>query len=326
MKVSFILVSYNTWQYTQRAISSIISHIRSVDYEIVVVDNASTDLSAALISQNFPDVVLIKNSENLGFSAANNIGVNASSGDFVCLLNTDTYFDDDFLKSFIGNAELRDGECAIAPTILNVDGTVQRSHFSFPTVTKIFIHSLGATRLAHALLASFSRGHVRLIKGKRPRKKLDQVPYVLFACVVMARSLYDSFDGLDERFKFYHEDCDFGFRMFNSGVRQYVDTESSITHIGGGSSRGVSVFAFENYYAGLLMFFYKHNRVKWYALRVIMWSTFLLRACLTVGGWYRTLLMPSTYKQVNDVPPFGSAYSRSRYYAKLAFRWLMWSE
>ena len=90
MKLSIVIVSYNVKGYLKQCINSILESKIHIDYEIIVIDNHSFDNSCEMILANFPNIKLISNDSNLGFSKAVNIGINAAKGDFICVLNPDT--------------------------------------------------------------------------------------------------------------------------------------------------------------------------------------------------------------------------------------------
>jgi GT2 family glycosyltransferase len=140
------------------------------------------------------------------------------------------------------------------------------------------------------------------------------VPYVLFACVLFEKDVTRRVGLLDEDFRFYHEDCDYGYRLFTNEVKQFIVPGSTITHIGGGSSSKNSVFSFENYYYGLLRFYKKHRPAQFRVLQATLVLVFIFRSFATIFGRYTTLSLPSTYGFDHGLQPFASPFKRCRYY------------
>ena len=313
--VSFVIVSFNTSDFTNNCLKSIYEYIGDINFEVIVVDNASIDDSKSMISSNFPEVKLIQNVKNVGFSAANNQGISIACGTYICLLNSDTYFNSNFIVPLINFCADRPDQVSVAPVLLNVDGSLQRSFFNFPSIPKITVHSIGLTNLAHNLVGFFLK--LGLFKSSIYNRELKvpvTVPYVIFACVLFKKDVIKRVGLLDEDFRFYHEDCDYGYRLFNNEVKQFIVPESTITHIGGGSSSRNSVFSFENYYYGLLLFYKKHAPVQFRVLQAVLVFVFLFRSLATIVGGYKTLSLPSTYGFDHGLQPFSSPFKRCLYY------------
>lgn len=313
--VSFVIISFNTREFTDKCLSCVYEHINDVKFEVIVVDNNSTDDSKEMILRKYPEVKLIQNEENVGFSSANNQGIGIARGTYICLLNSDTFFDTDFILPLLNFCAERTDEVSVAPVLLNVDGSFQRSFFNFPSISKIIVHSLGMTRFAQKTASNLSEFGLleSSIYSKIPKGPMT-VPYVIFACVLFKKDVTKRIGLLDEDFRFYHEDCDYGYRLFNNEVVQFVIPDSTITHIGGGSSSKNSVFSFENYYYGLLLFFRKHARLSFRVLQVVLVLVFLFRSVATIVGFYKTLSLPSTYGFDHGLQPFSSPIERCRYY------------
>jgi GT2 family glycosyltransferase len=134
MDVSVVIINYNTFQLTCDCIASVIEKTREISYEIIVVDNASTEVDADAFVMKYPDIKLVKNAQNVGFASGNNAGIAVASGDFILLLNSDTIL----INNAVGIALkfLRDHpECAVVGARLEFpDKTIQHSCQRFPSV------------------------------------------------------------------------------------------------------------------------------------------------------------------------------------------------
>jgi GT2 family glycosyltransferase len=328
MKLSIIIINFNTEVMTLDCLQSIKNNPIDAEYEIIVVDNGSVDNSVVNIRKFHPDVNLIESNINLGFSRANNIGIKESKGDFILLLNSDTLVHKGSLEGLVTLAEETHGNVSVAPKLLNADGTWQRSNFKFPSAVKIFIHSMGLTILAklivkNKLLSGFSYfGKYNFINDLDFNGTIS-VDYVLFACVMFPRRVVDQIGLLDENMFFYHEDCDYGYRLFLNNIPQLITDRSCITHYGGGSSRQFSKSSYLSYYKGLLYFFKKNYGFSSYiSLRILFLMAFFWRAVMTIFGYYAVLKTPTTYSTSIDFshcPPFDSVANRILFYIKIVF-------
>jgi GT2 family glycosyltransferase/ribosomal protein S18 acetylase RimI-like enzyme len=229
--VSIIILSWNDRQHLEECLDSLSHCTKSRRVEIIVVDNASTDGSPAVVETRFPTVKLIKNKENLGFPKGNNLGLLASSGKYVCLLNSDIKVLDGCIDAL---ADYMDAHAEIGmagPKILNEDMTHQSSCRRFPGWWNNFC---SATGLASVFPRSefFSGEHMFYFKGDRPMT-VD----VLVGCFWMVRREAIQQTGpLDECFFMYAEDVDWCKRFWKAGWRVAFYPQAQAIHYGGGSS------------------------------------------------------------------------------------------
>ena len=136
--VSIIIVNYNSFDLLDHCLGSIKDFTYNVNYEIIVVDNNSSQNGLEKIISTYPDVKFIRNTENLGFSKANNIGIIYASGKYILFLNNDTYFIENSLKKVLDFAEGINREVFIGCRLLNKDGSNQISLVNFDTVLNSF--------------------------------------------------------------------------------------------------------------------------------------------------------------------------------------------
>jgi GT2 family glycosyltransferase len=329
LDLSIVVVSYNTKTLTLQCLASVFANPPSCSFEVIVVDNASADGSADAIRASYPLVRVFVSPDNVGFSAANNIGIEASGGDQILLLNSDTIVPQGALDALTAFARTRESLSVVAPKLLNADGSFQRSFFNFPKAVKVLVHTLGLDDVVYAVFRSrLFRMAAECVPTLRfygetalDEREPREVPYVLFACVLIRRTVFEAVGLLDPNIFFYHEDCEFGYRLTRRGVPVWWIPESQVVHLGGGSSREASVLAYENYYKSLLYVFHKHeSSMHAFALRVAITSAFLVRAGLTFVGAYSVLEIPNTYKAPDTRvrAPFGSPAIRAAFYLRLA--------
>jgi GT2 family glycosyltransferase len=199
MDVSVIIVTRNTCALTRLAVQSVQDSRDSLAKEIFVVDNGSTDETPSALPAEFPKLKLIRSEMNLGFARACNLAAKKSSGEFLLLLNSDARLAPDALAPAI--AWLRaNPNCAVAGAqLLNADGSRQNSIANFPTL---------ATELLNKSLLR------RLWPKKFPGKEIEfpeplEVETVIGAFMLIRKSIWNEFGGLDERFFFFFEETDF---------------------------------------------------------------------------------------------------------------------
>lgn len=234
MKLSIIIISYNTEDLLKNCISSIISSIISFDYEIIVVDNHSTDGSLEMLKTNFPQVKVIANKENLLFAKANNQGATIAKGEYLLLLNSDTIVYGDNINRLVSYFEtLGQSVICVGSKILNEDGSIQSQGFTglshWATITKHF--KLGV------ILPSFIGKRI-LPPGTYPfnRNELHEVAWVSGACMLIRSDLYHKVGGLNENLEFYGEEPEFGFRTSKQGFKTVYYPYAEIIHLGGKST------------------------------------------------------------------------------------------
>lgn len=328
--ISIIIVSFNTCELTKQCISSIYQNInnKNLKIEIIVVDNNSSDESTSEIKINFPNVELIELDKNIGFSAGNNIGIKESNGKYIFLLNSDTVITENSIEKMHKFLYTSESIASVGPILLNEDGSLQRSYFNFPKIYKIMLHSFGLSSLILSCINFFNNKKILGIDSSFYSQDLStnfqpfETQYVLFAAVMFPRECIEKVGYLDEKMFFYHEDCEYGFRLFKANIKQWVLPEAKIYHLGGGSSSAVSEFAYKNYYKGLLYFYGKHYPyVSYIFLRIFLFIYFITKLFFSIFGLFKTLNIPSTYKRNKDVKTrsFDSSLKSTLFYAKLLF-------
>jgi GT2 family glycosyltransferase len=290
--VSIIIVNYNTRELLRQCLASLYETPAKLTFETIVVDNASSDGSAAAVRELFPRVVLVENQVNSGFSRANNIGIRMARGRYLLLLNSDTIVLPGALEELTGFLDRHEDVAAVGPMLLNGDGTLQRSWFNFPSVLKTFCHITGISPLVYRL-ARFDRIGRCLSRYGRPPAFLMttvtepmQADYLLLACLLVKRELFARIGLLDENLFFYHEDCELGYRARKERLNIWYLPEARIVHLGGSSSGKYPLATYRAYFKSLLYVFDKHETTtKRVLLRLAVMAGMLCRSsCWFLGG------------------------------------------
>lgn len=224
MDVSIIIVNYNTAQLTLNCIDSIKRYTKGVSYEIILVDNNSAEDISELMCY-YPDVIFIKNTSNLGFGGANNVGYKQASGKYVFLLNSDTYLLNDAISIFFNVMEgLPSDVVCIGTWLLNEDRTVGYSYGYYLSISSIF------------------NGMLKLLTKKRRainNSDMLEVEVVLGADMFI-RNTPDVIKGqiFDERYFMYNEENDFQYALAKENYKKLLIKGPMIVHLGGCSDDG----------------------------------------------------------------------------------------
>jgi N-acetylglucosaminyl-diphospho-decaprenol L-rhamnosyltransferase len=232
MDLSVITVSYNTRELLRGCLASVVSTLGSrLEHEVVVVDNASTDGTAAMLRQDFPWVRLLSNTENLGFAAGNNQGLAESRGRFLLLLNPDTVAREGALEAMVGLLEERTEVGVVGPKLLFPDGRFQHSAFRFPTLPMIFLDFFP---LNHRLVDSRLNG--RYPRALYARREPFPVDHPLGAALMVKRAAVEQVGVLDERFFMYCEEIDWCLRIKKAGWQILCLPQAEVVHFVGQST------------------------------------------------------------------------------------------
>lgn len=225
--VSVIVVSYNTRDITLACLRSIFDRTRNCRFEVIVIDNASSDGSPEAIAAAFPDVRLIANAQNRGFAAANNQGMRVARGKYLLLLNSDTEVNADTLSSTFEFAEAHRDIGVIGCRAYLADGQQQST---------LFRHlSLGHVLLNVAIPNTVLRRTTLLTRARYPHLDLDQshdVDIVAGCFMFVRRSAYEHVGGMDESFFMYAEEAEWCYRFTAAGWRVCYFPGASILHYG----------------------------------------------------------------------------------------------
>lgn len=254
MKLSIVIVSWNVKKDLVNCLRSIGENPASESFEVIVIDNASTDSTVEAVRNEFPEIVVITNSQNLGFAAANNQGIEKSRGEYILLLNPDTIVQLNSLNILIEFMDKNEDVGICGPQLLNQDGTVQPSVRGFPTFRgALYRH----TAFRH--LRIFKNEYKTWLMKSFDHKTRMDVDQVMGAAFLLRRTAIDSIGAMDEIFFMYYEEVDLCYRMKQAGWRIVFTPEAKITHLGGKSSGQMPVRRRIMMLTSLLKFFRKHR-------------------------------------------------------------------
>ncbi len=272
MKLSIIIVNFNTKELLSRCLNSIFSHPCSEPFEVLVVDNASSDGSSEMIKQTYPQVKLISNQENVGFARANNRGIREAKGIYILLLNSDTEVQKGSLQGLVNFMDYHPKAGAAGCQLLLPDGTPQSfTYGKDPTLPYL------VKRIFFMIL---KRKYLHRWSGD----KEIEIDWVTGACMIVRKKAIDSAGYLDENIFMYFEDNDWCYRIRGKGWKIYFVPQIRVLHLGGRSLGADDPQRKADYYKSLVYFYKKHYGVfPQVSLRVFL-------------GFYRLLLA----RQVNE--------------------------
>lgn len=235
IRVSIIIVSYNTRELTLECLRSVYAQTRETPFELLVVDNASTDGSAAAIAAEFPQARLWPLDQNLGFAAANNFAARNASGEWLLLLNPDTVVLDRAIDRLVASAQSATRSHPRAGIFggrtLFADGSLNpTSCWARPTLWSTFCIAVGLTSL-------FRRSSLFNPEAMPawPRDSVREVDIVTGCFFLLRRSLWDRLGGFDPAFFMYGEEADLCLRARREGVTGLICPAATIVHHGGAS-------------------------------------------------------------------------------------------
>lgn len=279
MDLTIVIVNWNTKDLLLKCLSSVYQSIKDLNYEVVVVDNASSDGSVEAVNKYFPQVKLIVNQENKGFAKANNQVLPFVSSRYVLLLNSDTQVVKGSIEALVSFMDHNPKAGVAAPQYLNEDGSKQNSFENFP--------SLISELLNKSLLKV-------LFPQKYPskRKTFDTpvaVDSVIGACMLVRTEATTKVGYLDEDYFFFLEETDWCYRMWQAGYQVFHVPQIKIYHLQGASKKKAPAMAWIEYYRSSYLFFKKNkNNQIWLFFRFFKPVKLGLNFLLTLLGFILT--------------------------------------
>ena len=272
--VSVIIVNWNTKDLLKNCLNSVYQTIHDLTFEIIVVDNASSDGSLEMLQQNFPGVIQIGNQENRGFGAANNQAFAVMQGKYALLLNTDALLTPDAVKRLWTFGEVNSDAAIVCGQLLNADGSKQNSIASFPSLL---------TLAANTSVLEY------MFPQKFPSKRYEhagpiQVDSAIGACMMIRKKALDEVGVFDERYFFFFEETDLAYAMHKAGWKTYHIPDAFIYHLQG-QSIGGNVRSRIEFYRSRYKFFSKwHSRSYYLAARALIFGRLLINWLFSVAA------------------------------------------
>ncbi|GAW29473.1 glycosyltransferase family 2 protein [Carboxydocella sp. ULO1] len=277
MKLSIIIVNYNTKALLKQTLQSVYNHPPQADFEVFVVDNHSTDSSVEMVKQNFPQVKLIENQENEGFSRANNRAIRISKGEYILLLNSDTVVLPNTFDIMLDFMDKHPQVGAAGCKVLLPDGKLDLAcRRSFPTPLNALFQALGLSKLfpKSRLFAQYNLTYL-------DEDQTYPVDCLVGAFMLVRRKTIEQVGLLDETFFMYGEDIDWCYRIKKAGWEIYYYPEARIIHYKGASSKKKKYRMIYEFHRAMVIFYQKH-----YAPNTFV----LVNIIVLLGIWLRYLV------------------------------------
>lgn len=269
VKLTIIIVSYNTKDLTEGCLNSL-GKVRAKDWEIIVVDNASTDGSRAMLASRAKksEILTISNKTNVGYGAANNQGMKKARGEYILLLNSDTVASEVAISKMISFIEARPKAGVVTCKLVLADGTIDPAcHRGFPTPWASLTYMIGAEReFPHSRL--FGQYHLGYLPMDLPHK-VDAVSGAFF---LVRKRVLDEVGLFDENFFMYGEDLDLAYRIRGAGWKIWYNPDATVLHLKKQSGRAnaddTRRKVTQKYFYETMRLFYKKHYAKKYGFLV----------------------------------------------------------
>ena len=280
-EVSIVIVNYNTAFYTSQCLDSLDQHPPQVTYEMIVVDNASKDDSARVLEEKYPAIKLIRSPKNGGIAGGNNLGIHASTGRYVLLLNNDTIVLPGTIDAVYNFLKTHPEAAGVGGNLLNPDGSFQSGACAFSTLIEEF---LNLTKLGGIIRPSYP--------SFQPFKDPRTVDWMSTAFMLFRLDALKQVGLVDEEYFIYSDEPDLEYRLWKAGWKIYYLPEINTIHFGGKSlepwrSRKLK-------YRGRLLFFRKHRSP---IEELLVRGMYAIASILKMIFWICLFLIPGKRKR-----------------------------
>lgn len=273
--LSIVIVNYNVRYYLEQCLQSVRRASRTLQVEVLVVDNLSTDGSIPYLKERFPEVTFIENNENVGFARANNQAIALAKGRYVLLLNPDTIITEHTLTDFVHFMDEHPEAGAAGAYMLRTDGTFapeSRRGLPTPFVASCKMMGLSALFPKSRLLGRY---YMRYLD----ENEVNEIEIISGAYMFLRREALDKVGLLDESFFMYGEDIDLSYRIMKGGYKNYF-VPSRMLHYKGESTEKSSYRYVYTFYQAMHLFFRKHYTH----------YSFLVSLPISIAIWVRSML------------------------------------
>lgn len=287
MKLSIIIVNYNVKAFLEQALLSVQKAAQKVPTEVFVVDNDSVDGSVEMVREKFPEVKLIANKKNVGFSAANNQAIKESTGEYVLLLNPDTVVEETTFEKVVAFMDTTPDAGGLGVRMIDGKGKfLPESKRGLPSPSVAFYKMCGLAKLFPKSKV-FGRYHLKYLS----EHETNEVDILAGAFMLIRKETLDKIGLLDETFFMYGEDIDLSYRITQAGYRNYYFADTTIIHYKGESTKKTSVNYVFVFYRAMVIFAQKHykgSNAKWFSLFINIAIWFRAALALAWRFWDKT--------------------------------------
>ncbi len=270
--LSIIIVNWNGKKLLEQCLKSIIKYTVNIDFEIIVVDNNSSDESISFLNSEYPDVKTIVLKSNTGFAHANNVGFREANGRYVAILNNDTILIEDIFIPCINYLSDNPNTGAIGPKLINEDYSRQFSTGRFPTIKTEISESFFLKRIPLVNRIFPGRYHYK------PVEDTSQVEWLSGACIVFPKAVLDKTGYFDDNYFMYMEDIDIAKKIKSLGKVSVFLPDIRLIHIQNKSFKSINKDVLKLVAKSEYFFFSRHYNVATsLLLKSILYTGHLLR-------------------------------------------------
>jgi len=278
MQLSIIIVNYNVRHFLEQCLTSVYKAIPNISAEVFVVDNDSSDDSLEMVRTQFPDVKIIHNKKNVGFSKANNQAIAIAKGKYVLLLNPDTVVEEDAFEKSIAFSDAHSDLGGLGVKMIDGNGIfLPESKRGLPTPAVSFYKIFGLSKI-FPTSKIFAKYHL----GYLPENETNEVEVLSGAFMWMRKSVLEEIGYLDETFFMYGEDIDLSYRINLGGYKNYYLPSVKIIHYKGESTKKGNINYVFVFYNAMIIFSKKHFAKKAKAFSFFINIAIYLRAFLAI--------------------------------------------
>ncbi|MFO7789038.1 MAG: glycosyltransferase [Bacteroidales bacterium] len=290
LKLSVIIVNYNVKHFLEQCLHSVFKATTNINAEVFVVDNNSVDGSARMIREKFPEVKLIANKENVGFSRGNNQAIKKAAGEYVLLLNPDTIVEEDSFSKIIEYTDNHPEVGGLGVKMIDGKGNfLPESKRGLPTPAVAFYKIFGLSRL-FPKSKRFGQYHLSYLDND----EISEVDILSGAFMWMRKEALDKTGLLDEDFFMYGEDIDLSYRIQQAGYKNIYFPETTIIHYKGESTKKGSINYVRIFYQAMIIFAKKHftqKKARLYA-KLINTAIYFRAALAILVRFFKKLFIP----------------------------------
>lgn len=262
MKLSVVILNYNVQYFLELCLKSVKEAIKTIEAEIIVVDNNSEDNSCQMVKELFPEVILIENKENFGFSKGNNIGVKKAKGEYICILNPDTVLPEDIFEKLLDFSLTKKNLGIVGCKLINGRGEfLPESKRNIPYVKSALKKMLGNANEYYA--------------SQLGKNQIGKVSVLVGAFMFVSHRAFNAVNGFDEDYFMYGEDIDLSYKVIKAGFDNYYFGDLTMIHFKGESTLRDKLYA-KRFYGAMQIFYKKHfkrnivfNLLVWFGIRMV---------------------------------------------------------
>lgn len=277
-KLSIVIVNYNVRNLLKKCLESVFKYEKDIEFEVIVADNNSKDHSQKMLKRDFPQVKLIENKRNLGFSKGCNQGIKESQGRYILLLNPDTELTPGGFKKMIDFMDTRPEVGICGPKMTDQEGNLHLSCRSFPS----YLTAISSSQSILNRIFPENFLSQKYLLRNLDHSQIQEVDWVSGSCLLAKREMLEKIGLLDERFYLYVEDVDLCYRAKKSGFSVFYFPAVVVIHHIGKSTEKKKINMLVEHHRSMYYFYRKHHNPNVF-LRGIVFLSIWMRLFFMMG-------------------------------------------